>query len=142
MKIKDGRKTITTDIAYIAGFMDGEGCIRIKKANQGGSSYYIWVAITNSNKFILEYIQNLFGGSIRKAEKTVNKDVYHLLITSSEATDMLKVLNLFLIEKKPQADLAIKFHNEKESMTLEQKIEAVNLITAMKKSPELLKETK
>lgn len=29
MKVKDGRTTITSKVAYIAGFFDGEGCIRI-----------------------------------------------------------------------------------------------------------------
>jgi len=68
MKIKNGRKTITTKIAYIAGFFDGEGCVRIKKANQYGNSYYVWVAITNSNKNILNNISDLFGGQVRLAE--------------------------------------------------------------------------
>lgn len=122
MKIKNGRNTITTDIAYIAGFLDGEGCIRIKKASQGGNSYYIWVAITNSNKSILEDIQKLFGGQVRQAERTVNKTIYHYLITSTEAVDMLKVLFCFLKDKKDQAKLAIKFHERYKILTLEEKI--------------------
>ncbi len=121
MKIKKGRKTITTDVAYMAGFFDGEGCIRIKKANQKGYSYYIWVAITNSNGEILMNVRELFGGQVRKAEKTVNKIIYHYLITASEAVDMLKVLSGFLVEKKEQAELAIKYHEEKEDLTPEQK---------------------
>ena len=107
MKIKNGRNTITTDIAYIAGFFDGEGCIRIKQANQRGNSYYLWVAITNTNRTILNYISNLFGGSVRKAERGTNKTIYHFLITSNEASAMLKVLYCFLKEKKEQANLAI-----------------------------------
>ena len=113
IKIKKGRTTITSRVAYIAGFFDGEGCIRIKKASQKGDSYYIWVAITNSNNEILEDVKELFGGQVRKAERTVNKDIYHYLITASEAVDMLKVLLSFLIEKKEQAELAIEYHNNK-----------------------------
>ncbi len=116
MKIKDGRETITSTIAYIAGFFDGEGCIRIKKANQGGNSYYVWVAITNSNKAILEEIAELFGGKVRQAEKKVNKVVYHYLITSSEAVDFLKTVRCFLREKRAQADTAIYFHENKGGM--------------------------
>ena len=121
IKVKKGRNTITTDVAYIAGFFDGEGCIRIKRASQGGGSYYVWVAITNSNKEILDYVETIFGGQVRKAEKTVNKVIYHYLITSSEAVDMLKVLLSFLKEKRQQAELAIMFHKEKETLTLEDK---------------------
>lgn len=121
MKIKQGKKTITNEIAYVAGFFDGEGCVRIKQASQGGNSYYIWVAITNSNKETLDYIANLFGGMVRRAEKTVNKVIYHFLITSSEAVEMLKVLSPFLQEKKKQAELAIIFHDTKSVLTPEDK---------------------
>ena len=121
MKIKLGRRTITNDVAYIAGFFDGEGCVRIKHANQGGNSYYVWVAITNSNKSILEYIATIFGGSVRKAERKTNKWVYHFLITSSEATDMLKVILGFLREKKEQAELAIRFHEQKDKLSGKEK---------------------
>lgn len=99
----------------------GEGCIRIKKASQGGSSYYIWVAITNSNKGILDSVADIFGGSVRQAEKTVNKVIYHYLVTSSEAIDMLKVLLSFLKEKKLQAELAILFHENKERFSPKEK---------------------
>jgi len=132
------------NIAYIAGFFDGEGCVRIKKASQGGNSYYIWVAITNSNKAILDFVMNIFGGSVRQAEKTVNKTVYHYLITSSEAIDMLKVLLSFLREKKQQAELAIFFHENKEKLNSKSKEKYYNEMKRLKKhniyeNPELLK---
>lgn len=133
IKIKQGRKTITTDVAYIAGFFDGEGCIRIKKASQGGNSYYIWVAITNSNKEILDSVLNMFGGSVKQAEKTVNKVIYHYLITSSEAIDMLKVLLSFLKEKRQQADLAISFHENKERLSPSSKEEYYLKMRELKK---------
>ena len=133
MKIKQGKKTITNEIAYIAGFFDGEGCVRIKQASQGGNSYYVWVAITNSNKKTLDYIANLFGGSVRRAEKTINKVIYHFLITSSEAVEMLKVLSPFLQEKKEQAGLAIVFHDTKSVLTLEDKKRIYEKMRLLKK---------
>ena len=133
IKIKKGKNTITNDIAYIAGFFDGEGCIRIKKASQGGNSYFIWLAITNSNKSILEFVKDIFGGQIRKAERTPNKTIYHYNLSSSEATDMLKVLLGFLKEKKAQAELAIKFHQIKEKLSPEKKEEYYIKISELKK---------
>lgn len=143
MKISNGRKTITSEIAYLAGFFDGEGCVRIKHASQGGNSYYIWVAVTNSNYAVLECYKNFFGGQIRKAEKGVNKPIYHYLITSAEAVAMLKILSVFLKEKKPQADLAIAYHETKEILTPEQKANMAKSISDMKRevvysNPELL----
>ncbi len=121
IKIKYGKQTITNDVAYIAGFFDGEGCVRIKRANQGGNSYYITATITNSNKAILEYIKDIFGGKVRQAEKKANKVIYHYELSSAEAVDMLKTLMGFLREKRPQAELAVDFHNIKENLKPEQK---------------------
>lgn len=133
IKIQRGRNTITTDIAYIAGFFDGEGCIRIKRASQGGNSYYIWVAITNSNKEMLDFVVDIFGGTVRQAEKTVNKIIYHYLITSSEAVDMLKILSAFLKEKRQQAKFAIFFHEHKEHLLPESKEKCYQQMRDMKR---------
>lgn len=133
MKIKHGRLTVTSQIAYIAGFLDGEGCIRIKHANQGGNSYYIWVAITNSYKPTLDFVASLFGGKVRRAEKKANKWIYHYLITSSEAVDMLKTLVGFLREKKEQAELAIEFHETKANLSPESKRRYARQISIMKR---------
>jgi hypothetical protein len=143
LKIKKGKQTITTSIAYIAGFLDGEGCIRIKRANQGGNLYYLWVAITNSHKPTLDFVQGIFGGQIRKAEKAVNKTIYHYLITASEASDMLKTVVGFLRDKKKQAELAIIFHENKERLSPSGKDLAYRRMRDLKKSnlyenPELL----
>lgn len=133
MKIKDGKITITSKIAYIAGFFDGEGCVRIKHASQKGNSYYVWVAITNSNKGILEEVEELFGGNVRRAEKTVNKIIYHYLITSSEAVDFLRTISPFLKDKKDQAELAIAFHEEKSNLTSKEKQAFSERISKMKR---------
>lgn len=133
IKIQRGRNTITTGVAYIAGFFDGEGCIRIKRASQGGNSYYIWVAITNSNKQILDAVKQIFGGTVRQAERTVNKTIYHYLITSSEAIDMLRILRAFLIEKGQQAKMAIEFHENKEGLNPESKKQYYEEMKRLKK---------
>lgn len=146
MKIIKGRNTITTEIAYIAGFFDGEGCVRIKKANQGGNSYYLIAHITNTNPIILKKVQDLFGGNTRLQEKGKNKPIYNWYITSSEASDFLKTLQPFLIEKKLQAELGIKFHENKEKMTPKEKEKSYQKMRDMKleiigniyENPELL----
>lgn len=143
MKVKHGRETITSRIAYIAGFFDGEGCVRIKEANQGGNSFYVIAHITNSNRGTLERIQDFFGGAIREQEKTPNKTIYNWCITSAEAVDFLKTLSPFLDEKKTQALLAIKFHEKKGNLTGETKRGFAQVLSEMKKqdyfpSPEII----
>lgn len=147
MKVKFGKETITSRVAYIAGFFDGEGCIRIKKASQRGNSYYVWVAITNSNKGILDEVVELFGGTVRPAEKTVNKVVYHYLITASEAVDFLTTISGFLRDKKEQAELAIIFHEHKSELSAREKAYYADLMSRMKResniyeNPDLLTNT-
>lgn len=134
MKIKNGKFTITSKVAYIAGFFDGEGCIRIKHSSQRGNCFYVWVAITNSNKSILEMVKDLFGGQVRKAERAVNKTIYHYLITSVEAVDFLKIINVFLIEKKEQAELAIRFYENMADMSVDEKLKIYQKMRHLKKT--------
>lgn len=146
MKIKDGRTTVTSKIAYIAGFFDGEGCVRIKRANQGGNSYYVTTHITNSNLTTLEYIQSLFGGSIMRQERGPNKTVYNLYLSSSEAVDFLTVLSPFLQDKKQQALLAIEYHHRKETLSGGEKMEFDKKMRLLKRvniyeNPKLLEES-
>lgn len=133
MKIKDGRETVTSKIAYIAGFFDGEGCVRIKQSNQNENSYYIIAHITNSNRAILEHVQDLFGGAIRKVEKKVNKTTYSWCITSAEAVDFLETLSPFLREKLEEARLAIRYHAEKGNLKPEEKASWARVMSEMKK---------
>lgn len=144
MKVKNGKITITSKIAYIAGFFDGEGCIRIKQANQRGNSYYVIAHLTNTYLPVLQQVQDLFGGPIRKQEEGRNKAIYNWQLTSSEAVDFLKTITPFLQEKSTQALLAIKFHDQKDKLTAEEKASWARVMSEMKKSnihenPDLIK---
>jgi len=132
MKI-DKRNHLTTKLAYIAGFIDGEGCIRIKKSNQSGNSYYITLHVTNSEKKSLELIKSIFGGKIFYQEKSTHKIIWQYYSTCSEACDTLKTILGFLISKKEQAQYAIWFHENKDTLTIEDKLNAYNKISQMKK---------
>jgi hypothetical protein len=135
MKVKNGRETITAKIAYIAGFFDGEGCVRLKQSNQNESSYYVIAHITNTNQMILEQVQDLFGGTIRMQEKGVNKTIFNWQITSSEAADFLTTISPFLQEKKTQALLAIKFHSQKGTLKPDERVSWARVMSEMKKFP-------
>ena len=147
MKIKDGRITITSKIAYIAGFFDGEGCIRIKQNSQRGNSFSVIAHITNTNLEILQQVQDLFGGQVRKQERGVNKTIFNWYITSAEAIDFLRTLSPFLQEKLAQANLAFDFDKRKHESTLKEKQNYAKTMSALKKevigniweNPELLK---
>ena len=132
--MRDKRKNITTEIAYIAGFFDGEGCIRIKETF---SSHYLIVHITNTNRAILEYIKSLFGGSINFQEKGVNRTVYQYHLTCGDAYNFLKTVNGFLREKRKQSEYGMKFHEIKSTISRSGRCLMARNISEMKREPNI-----
>ena len=56
--------------SYIAGMIDGDGCVFIRKITQG---YQSGISITQSRTNVLQVIRYHFGGSITTSEKRNNK---------------------------------------------------------------------
>ena len=108
-----------TDLAYMAGIMDGEGYIslarRNSKRNKSGLRYDIQVGVTNTNKWLLETFRFSFGGSISKKRKGYEKslpssqDCFNWQIGNQQALTAIKTLLPYLRLKRLQAELAIKF---------------------------------
>lgn len=101
-------------IAYAAGLFDGDGCI----TTSGNNGFRI--TLTNTDKRLLEFFQNNFGGNINNQSlpHNPNHNVAWKWIQSKRA-DLLSTLILlepFLISKKEQAQVTIEFlqkHNIK-----------------------------
>lgn len=94
-----------SDIAYAAGFFDGEGCISISKNGA------VDVRITNTAKNVLVRLQTLFGGSITNRTQKVNKTQYAYSLYGEEAIKFITILKPYLIDKKPQADTILEYFN-------------------------------
>ncbi len=84
------------DIIYTAGFFDGEGYIGI------GWEGRKEVRIINSNKEVIEYLKNLWGGLIYKRKvKTNHTQVYDLVIfRKSDVNNFAKSVFPFVKVKK------------------------------------------
>ena len=52
---------VTPDASYIAGFIDGDGCIFIRKIKDG---YQSGITITQARTNVLRVLRYYFGGSI------------------------------------------------------------------------------
>jgi len=105
-----------TDLAYFAGFFDGEGCITIrntKRAN-GRIERQLCVSIGNTNEWIISQIQFSFDGYIwhNKAHDN-NRDKWQLILTSRKALNLLESLLPYLTIKRAEAELGIKFQKRK-----------------------------
>ena len=101
----------TEDLAYFAGIIDGEGSIYILQFRQS-QPYYAGLAVYNTNRVLLEWVVEHFGGNIttKPAEKGRHKIVY--LWRNGVIKDNLTILEQilpFLIVKKQQALLALEF---------------------------------
>ncbi len=88
---------------YLAGYLDGEGCIRW----QGNRAY---VSITNTYPHVLMLIANRFKGSVRtlKNNNRNHRTVYRWEASGRHAVRFLRMVRPYLIEKKRQANIVIE----------------------------------
>lgn len=103
-----------TDIAYLAGFFDGEGCIYILKAKKAwGFAYDLEISFTNSDPEPLLLAQAAFGGtiSVSKDTREGRKNVSRLRLRSRKASNALREMLPYLRTKKARAVMAIDFQD-------------------------------
>lgn len=92
---------------YLAGFIDGEGCIGIR-SNQLGV-YSVRVAITNTFLPTLQAIQAEFGGKIYPRRSSRTKQQYALTWSNKEEIfNLLTSISPYVISKKPEIDLVLE----------------------------------
>lgn len=107
---------LETELAWMAGFLDGEGSIMLGKTSKTQKpGFYFWrrITISNTRYDILEIFKSRFGGSIRKCTKTklnVNsKNMFFWCVASKEGEVFLKSIYPYIKLKKIQADLYLEF---------------------------------
>ena len=99
-------------LAYIAGFFDGEGTVSIapnktrKKVN-----YVLTVYIYQQDKAPLELIQKEFGGHFWKGRDRC----WHLQLGNAKAAHFLVSIYPFLIVKREEARIALEFRSTVDS---------------------------
>lgn len=108
------------DLAYMAGFFDGEGCIQIQRRRQPHPTkrryYAIHVSVSQTTEYIPRWFCFNFGGSVHKSKHTKEKrswDVWTWQAVCRDAGAFLGVIHPHLILKKPQAELALKMQATK-----------------------------
>lgn len=98
-------KTTKIDLAYAAGFFDGEGCIHMRPNGQ------IHIDMTQYDTRPLQYIQEATGSILRFRK---NGKEYRLKTSNRElVVKFLKLVLPYLVLKREQAQLAIEFIESK-----------------------------
>lgn len=90
--------------AYIAGIIDGEGCIRLAWAR---STVFPQILIVNTNLKLLNILQEIYGGDIHEQKNAARrgwKRSYQWRLSWSRAVDLLDEVYPFLIIKREQAE--------------------------------------
>lgn len=100
-------RTKSISAQYLAGFIDGEGCIGIHKT--GASRYTVRIFISNTNLDVLRKIQSSWGGGlyINSRKKENWKIGYKLVWNSFNCKPILKSVYRHLIIKKRHAEIAL-----------------------------------
>lgn len=105
-------------LAYVAGIIDGEGCIRIKRRRgwrEGSPRYDLEITVTNTEKALLLWLQeNLGCGSIYDKDRSAARKphwnpTFAWRVTELKAADLLRRIHPYLVIKKSQCETALEF---------------------------------
>lgn len=101
-------------LAYLAGFIDGEGSISIgiNNGNNGRKRYYLRMSAHQVDRRPLQMLLDSFGGSIRMTERIGNqRAIYEWVVVSEVARLAIEKLRPHLVVKDKQADVGLLFQS-------------------------------
>jgi hypothetical protein len=122
--IYHGGKTINPltapQAAYIAGILDGEGCIMISRKNDttgvvGGISYRPFVSVSNTDFVLLEWLKVTTGlGSVTsmRSKRPRERPSWRWDLWSQQAAQVIRAVCPYLVIKADQAALLLEFVDE------------------------------
>ena len=100
--------TLSLELAlpYIAGIIDGEGCITISKRGQP------LLRLSMYDREPMDIIAHTFGGSVNRMKRSDGKPVWQLTYTSQSAVDVAYTIGPWLLVKKAEADLLVEYYKD------------------------------
>lgn len=110
------------DLAYLAGFFDGEGCVSL------GQDYALVISAGQVVEEPLLMLQSAFGGTVRKvrSKHPSHQDMHHWTLSRGRASEALECMVPFLHVKRDQAIIGMSFQrlfseNPKRRLTNDQR---------------------
>jgi hypothetical protein len=100
-----GLQTNKNKLSYLAGIIDGEGNIRIRRSfEKEGWKFQISLSVSNTNPLLVDWLVSNFGGRVYKRQRKMNwKPSLDWEISCVKAYLILKKVYPFLLLKKKQA---------------------------------------
>jgi hypothetical protein len=111
------KKAKTTDYAWAAGIIDGEGSVAMTRARPGQNrrrtlSFQVRISVRMTDKNAIQKLQRLFGGTfklahVRNPEK--HRATYEWFAGDRRTVAVLQKTIPYMITKKPQARLILDY---------------------------------
>lgn len=106
-----------TDLAYLAGLLDGEGVITIERVRpaphikNGNPRYFAKVEVQMSDREPIDHLARLYDRNvmIKKPSANMTKPGYRLSWQSRIAAGLLEQVLPYLVLKRPQAVVVLAF---------------------------------
>lgn len=105
-----------TEHAWAAGFLDGEGCIRIAKRDPGNGANFIYsleVTLTQNCLETLQHFKDVMGIQasiyIFPCKGPIRAPVYGLTYRCTRARELLERVLSYLVRKRCEAEVGIEF---------------------------------
>lgn len=118
-----------TTAAYMAGILDGEGCLSIGNHSgnrkNGDKHFQVNIAISSTDEVLITWIVETFGGykgiyTPKQMSRNGRKQVYRWQCSGDRLTQICEITLPYLIIKKRQAEILIEMrstfrdaHNQK-----------------------------
>jgi len=107
-------------LAYIAGFVDGEGCISVYENGRKSSHTLVVQVVQNKSlesESLLNSMQGRFGGKVSKYPSRGAREKFNWLIQGESAAALLEAILPDLILKREQAQLAVDWYRARPKQT-------------------------
>src|SRR2546426_1965807 len=105
----------SNEVAYTAGFFDGEGCVNIARYLKRGRPYHtLAIIFTNTDFRVLEWLRQRWGGYLTRPilpDGTRQRPYRHLRFSAGPARPLLLAMLPHLIIKKSEVETALEFIN-------------------------------
>jgi hypothetical protein len=111
-----GKQVQVTEIAYLAGMLDADGCISISKAKPDriglyNPRYVLTVNVTNADEDLMRWLVERFGGNYKHRQRVSerHRQTFNWWFNNGKALNLLRLVRPYLRVKVRQTDHGIAF---------------------------------
>jgi len=100
---------IEHELAYFAGFFDGEGCVGIKKPSNRRNCHAPYISVSQVRPEVLLKLKAAFGGNVRFASKCGKNGIWcWQVVGMKRVLEFLRLIEPYLIVKKAEAQVVVE----------------------------------